>query len=160
MKFNQNKFLTTNFKPRTAEVEVPELKDMFDDLKKDQVPVIVVKSLTRVDMVRMQEAADTNSNLKVLLEAVGGGNAKEAIEGLKQRLGIGEDLPEQAAREIVMVQAGCSEPEINLETAVKLYDTFPMVCTRLITEISRLTSAGWEPGKPGRSIAKPELKTA
>ena len=147
MPFNQNRFLSTSYRPRTAEVKVPELRDIFDDLKDGEIPVFRVKSLSRTDFIRMQDVSERNSNWVALIEAAGANNAKELVEKLKSTLGLNEDMPEGASREIIMLQAGMDDPELSTDAAVKLYETFPMVVTRLINEISRLTNAGWEPGK-------------
>ena len=152
MKFNTSRYLSTKYQPRTAEVEVPELREMFDDLEDGEKPVFIVRSLTRTDFIKMQDVINRNSNIAAVIEAIGsGGSSEPLLEQLKANLGVGDDVPEGAARELVMLEAGMQDPEFTTELAVKLYETHAMVVTRLINEISRLTNAGWEPGKPSGS---------
>lgn len=155
MPFNVNKFVATHFKPRTKEVPVPELRELFDNLKEDEEPVFIVKSLTRVDFIRMQEVVSRDQNWSALLTAAGAGNARQLLEQVKSELGLSDDLPDGAAREIVMLEAGVEEPKLSREAAVKLYDVQPMLVSRLITAISDITNAGWEPGKPKPSTPVP-----
>jgi hypothetical protein len=151
MPFNVNKFVSTHFEPRLGEVPVPELRDWFDDLAEDETPVFQVRSLTRVDFIRMQEASDRDEGWAELITAAGAGNVSALIDATKEQLGLSEDMPETAAREIVMLECGMHEPAFTREASVKLYHAHPMIVLRLITKISEVTNAGWTPGKPSPS---------
>jgi hypothetical protein len=145
MAFNEKKFLSTNFTPRTKDVTVPDLKDFFDP---DTPAVFRVRGLTGQELARVHEAVDKHRNIAGLISGLLSNQTQEKLDSIRAALGVTEDVPAEIARRLEMISIACVDPAISLEAAVRLCETFPIEFYEITTAISELTGKGQLPGKP------------
>ena len=145
MSFNTQKFMNVNFTPRTKEVPVPDLKEWFD---KDETPIFKVRGLTGNELARVHEAVDKHKNISGILDGILSTKSKDKIEAIRAAIGIDADVPSEIAKRLEMLTIGSVDPEISLEVAVKISETFPIEFYQLTTAISELTGQGHISGKP------------
>lgn len=140
------KFLNESLSQRTATVEVPELKDFFDE----DEPKWTIRGLTAAELGRANLAADRGQeNLKALVEAMAGNGDK--AEALRKSMGLSEsEVPADVSRRIELLTAGSVSPKLgqeNRDVSVKLAETFPTIFYNLTNQILNLTGQGAEVGK-------------
>lgn len=145
MSFDSNKFMKQEFKRRTQEVKVPDLKEWFGDSE----PVWVVRGLTGVELARVNEAGSKNVLSSQLLDLVLSKSDRDTVTSLKHQLGLGDDTPADIAKRLEMLVVGAVDPEVSLEVAVKLAETFPIEFSTLTNAVMTLT------GKGSIALAKP-----
>lgn len=145
MAFNEKKFMSTNFTPRTKEVKVPDLADFFDP---NTEPVFRVRGLTGQELARVHEAVDKHRNIAGLISGLFSSQSQEKIDSIRAALGVTEDVPAEIARRLEMLSIACVDPKISLEAAVRLCETFPIEFYDITSTISELTGKGQLPGKP------------
>jgi hypothetical protein len=145
MPFDSKKFMKQEFERRTESVKVPDLKAWFGD----DDPVWVVKGLTGVELARVNEAGSKNVLSAQLLEMVMAKSDKETVASLKQQMGLGDDTPADVAKRLELLVSGSVKPEVSLELAVKLAETFPIEFATLTNSVMTLT------GKGSIALAKP-----
>lgn len=136
--FNSSKFDSTKFEARTGAITIDGLRDFFDE---DEEPEFVVRSLTHAEVAQCAEGAQSDPNLKALLEAAAGHTP--AIKGaVQEMLGKVLDVPVDTKKRILHLTKGSVEPKIDEGTAVKLAETFPIEFTLLTNKILELTGLG------------------
>ena len=140
MGFDANKFDTTNFKHRTAEVMVPELKDFYAEGDK---AVWQVRGLTGEELAIVNEAITANKNLSSLVSAIVSKVTEEKVQAIKESMGLPSDsVPSDIVRRISMLVQGSVEPECSQELAVKIARVHPTVFFKITNKIIDLTGAG------------------
>lgn len=142
-----NKLSNAHFRPRTAEVEVPELAFMFDEGEKQ---VFQVRGLGSEELAQADDAKSRQERLAKAFSAVTAGDA--SAEQLKEVMGLDDNAPASFVRELAMVRLGCVEPELNHSHVLKIAH-HAVVFRRLVNQILHLSGEGPEMGKPGRSTA-------
>ena len=145
MVFDADKFVNTKWEPRTAEIEVPALKDFFDE---DQEPVWKVRGLTGVELGRANEAADRNRDVALIVQKLMSKARSENVDGVMEALGANDGkVPQEVAKRIEMFLIGTVEPKASLELAKTFLKAFPVEFSEITTQIIILTGAGHLPGK-------------
>jgi len=145
MPFDIKKFKKTKFESRKETVPVPSLKDFFDEGEKAE---FVVRGLTGEEFARVREAQQKYQNVSGIIEALAGTDQKEKIQAITESLGIGsEDLPEDMVRRMEIIQLGSVEPELDLETAKKIFQTAPVTAYEITNKIQTLSGQGMMPGE-------------
>ena len=155
MSFDIEKFKNGKLSDRTAEVPVPALASFFG---KDEKAVFTVRGLTGAELGRSNEAVSQNKNIAAIAESVVSPDEKEKIEGMRQLLGLSDDVPDDIVKRHTLLTMGSVEPEIDHTTAVKLAESFPLEFYQLTTKILELTGKGKQMGKPkgsGHKVSKP-----
>lgn len=145
MSFDVKKFQNAKFIQRTEDVKVEALKSFFGE--KEQ-PVFKVRNLSGEELGRVNQAVQKHKDIAKHLDGLLSGNAKEQIEVIKESLGLTDKTPADIARRLEMLQLGCIEPKLDIQTCVKLCTYFPIEFYDLTNTITRLTGLGSELGKP------------
>jgi len=135
--FDTNKFEQSQLSPRTAKVEVKDLKQWFD---KDEDPNWEVKGLTATEMAKAQESASKNKNIISVIEAIA--TDKDKVNALKELLGTDDNVPVELAKRMEHLVQGSINPVVDLSLSVKLAQHFPIVFMQLTTKILELTGLG------------------
>lgn len=145
MPFDVKKFKKSKFENRTENIAVPSLKSFFGE---DETAEFIVRGLTGEEFARVREAQQKYKNVSAIIEALAGTNQREKIEALSESLGIGaEGVPEDMVRRLEMLQLGSVEPEIDLETAKKIFKVAPVTAYELTNRIQALSGQGMLPGE-------------
>ena len=148
MAFDLSKFDQTQFNERVKDIDVPELKVFFAD---DEKPVWKIRGLTGEEIARTREAVERNRAARAeIISAQERGASEAVMMAMKTLLGVGslDTVPDDHVRHLNTLVLGSLAPKIQLEHAVKLAVTFPIVFTQLHNEIYVLTGLGHEPKKP------------
>jgi len=144
MSFDMKGFMKAQFRDRTADVPVPDLKDWFAE---GAEPVIKVRGLTGAELARVNEAAAKNKNLNGMLDALASTNASEKVEAIKESLGFSGKVPDDIAKRAEQLVIGTVDPEFNLEQAVKFFEVFPVEAYQVTNKIMELTGKGKSAGE-------------
>jgi hypothetical protein len=155
MAFNEKKFMKTNFQPRTKKVPVPDLVEFFDE---GTTPEFEVRGLTGPELARTHEAVAKHRDISKLINGLLSGQSGEKIEAIRAALCIDDDVPSEIAKRLEMITIASVNPQITLETAVKLCDTYPIEFYEITGAIINLTGKGQEPGKSKPSGTTPVSK--
>lgn len=140
MTFDIAKFEQRQFRDRTSDISVPELKDFFGE---DEKPSWSVRCLSGEELASANEAVENNRNVEGMITALAAGAGKEKIEGIKEAMGLPcGKAPNELVRRFAMLCAGSVSPECPQNIAVKLAHNFPTTFYKLTNEIIRLTGAG------------------
>ena len=75
----------------------------------------------------------------------GGGDQAEAV---RSALGLTKDTPGEIAKRLEMLVMGSVAPKIELPTAVKLAEAFPIEFLSITNRITELTGQGFDLVKP------------
>jgi hypothetical protein len=150
MKFNPERFEGAAFEPRTKQIKVESLRDFFDAGEGDEegAPCIwTVRGLTGDELARCWDAEKLHKDLGVMLEGV----ASRAALAKKARAAFGLDqktTQPEVAKRLEMLSLGSVDPQIDLPTAVKLAEHFPIEFFELTHAITELTGLGSSLKKP------------
>lgn len=136
--FDRKKFVSEKFERRTKKVTLKDLKPWFGESE----PAWLVRGLTGEELSRVNEAANKNAISSKLLELVMAKTDKETLDAVKAQLGLGDDTPADLARRLEMLSIGSVEPEVDIELAVRLAESFPIEFATLTNEITTLTGLG------------------
>jgi len=149
MPFNVEKFASSTLKQRTARVQVPDLAPFFDEGEPREW---VVRGLTGAELFRANEAAERQKVVGTVAEALA--NDQKSIDAIRNALGINKGTPAELAKRLEMMVAGSVSPEVDLATAVKLAEHFPVEFAMITREITTLTGMGSELVKPAAASPK------
>ena len=143
--FDSKMFMAQAYSVREKAIPVPDLAAYFEDGKE---AAWVVRGLTGNELAKCNEAYENNKQIAAAVDALASGNAKEVIEHLKEAMGMGDDVPRDVTRRMMMLEIASVKPEITLEVAVKMNDKHPIEFFQITNEIALLTGAGSILGKP------------
>ncbi len=145
MAFDATKFSTAQFKDRTFDVPVVELKEFFEDGDKC---VWTVKCLGANEIAIANQAMQANNDLKELVEKLTSTNSTDKIEAIQSAMGLQTgSVPDDIVRRISMLVSGSVEPECDQELAVRISTAYSTVFYRLTNKILSLTGEGMELGE-------------
>lgn len=151
MPFDVNKFNNSPLEKRTDNLEVPELKEFFDD---DENPVWIVRALSGSEIARAQESGDRSKMIGTIVDAMSAGTAKDKQEAVKKIFGVGDDVPDEIAKRIQHLMYGSVSPVIDRTASVRIFEFYPINGFQLTNRILELTGEGAELGKRGGSTVK------
>ncbi len=154
MGFDVKKFGKAKFEPRTEIVAVtsPALTAFFSDGDR---PEFTVRAITGEEMARVNDATSKQKNLAAVVEALAGQAQAEKVSALRESLGLSDDdLPADLARRIEMLRLGCVSPELDLQTAAKIFRVAHVDGYNLSNKILVLSGQGLLVGEPKASGAK------
>ena len=155
MEFDANKFASTSFKRREADMPVPDLRDWFKGIKEKEAPKWRVRGLTGEELARVNEAQARNRNKNAVIDALNSDKSEKVTDAIKELIGTGNSVPDDLARRIEMLTIASVAPECSHQVAVKLAEAFPVEFYDITNKITTLTGLGSEPGKPKRSSGSP-----
>jgi hypothetical protein len=151
MGFDAAKFVSAAFRPRTADVAVPDLRHFFFDLAEGEVPTWKVRGLTGEELARVNESTARNRSRNAIAEALLSKDADKLKEGIQELIGPASTVPDDLAKRLEMLVIGSVEPAVDQQLAVKLSQAFPVEFFQLTNKVTELTGMGAEVGKPQRS---------
>ena len=143
MGLDKEGFLNTTFQPREEGVEVPALAPWFTDLAEGETPSWTVRGLTHQELARAKEAADRSKSVEAVAQALAGGRG-EKVQAIKDVMGTGDDVPQDTAKRMEMLQMGSTDPEADLDLALLMAKAFPVEFQQITDTIVRLTGQGQE----------------
>jgi len=148
MAFDANKFERAQFVPRTKAVEVPALKEFFDE---GSEPQWVVRGLSANELHTAIEASTRVKTLGKVLESIASNGA--GVADARRALGFtGKETPGEVAKRLEMLAVASVDPVIPLNLAVKLAENFPIEFYQLTNEITELTGMGFSLVKPAAAL--------
>lgn len=148
--FDTTKFNNARFETRTKSIEVPLLKDFFQD---GEDVVWNIRALSSEDLAIANLAKEKNQNIGQILVAMMGGVAKDKAEAVKEMVGINDNLPDDIVKRIEILLLGsvdldATDPQ-SRETVIKLSQFYPGTFMRLTNAIYELSGEGPQvAGKP------------
>jgi len=156
MAFDIKKFQGSEFRPRTKEVPVPELREFFD---KKEKPVFVLRNLTGEEIFKAGAAVKRAQNLEEVVKQIASEVTKEKVKGILDALGLGADsIPDEYIIRLRMLKFGCVEPVLDLEDCKKIATCFSSTFTKLTNEINVLSGLGSSLGESKPSGTTPKSK--
>lgn len=161
MKFDSKKFKSTKFEQRTKEVKVTD-KDLkqFFDLKKNEKPVWVVRSLSGEECARANEAKRMGKYMAEVAARVAAairGNASGEVVGkeVAELLGVGGELPDDYSYRLALFEMGSVEPKVDKRLAVLLATRKPEFFYSVTNAIIGLIGEGQTLGESNTSGTTP-----
>lgn len=142
MPFDVDKFDRAELKPRTEVVEVEALAAFFGD----EPPQWTVRGLSATELHRAMEAGKRQSSVEAIVKAIASGG--DQAQAVRKALGLSADTPGEIAKRLEMLVMGSVSPKVELPTAVKLAEAFPIEFLSLTNRITELTGKGADLVKP------------
>lgn len=140
MPFDNNKYMTTNFKPREDWFDFPSLKDFFEEGEK---PGFKVRGLDAEEVATVRMKVDNSQDIQAFVEKLLNRSGAEKAEGILEALGMGEgDTPPDLIRRYEIALLGTVEPELSKQTIVRIARDFPIEFYAWTDRILALTGAG------------------
>lgn len=135
MSFDVQKFMRTQFEPRIEIVDVPTLKEWFND-----EPKWKVRGQTASEIAKSFESAGRNKNLDSIIKAIS--NSQEQVNELKHAIGLSDNVPDDIVKRLEQLVFCSVDPVVDMPAAVKLAETFPVEFYTLTNKIVELTGLG------------------
>jgi hypothetical protein len=154
MAFDLARFAQAEFTPRTQAVPVPGLAAFFG---KGDKPEWVVRSLTSAQLHNAIEAKQRQAGVQTVVDAIASSSEKAAE--IKKALGLSADQPGEIIKRLEMLVAGSVSPVVDMPTAVKLAQTFPIEFLSITSTIAELTGQGFDLVKPPAASRKTPAST-
>lgn len=139
MGFNVDKFTGAKFVPRTKDVPVPGLAQWFGE---GEAAVWKVRGLTGNELNRAMEAQQRRHSVDGIVKAIAASG--DQADAIRAAIGLTKDAPGEVVKRLEMLVTGSVEPAIELPTAVRLAEAFPVEFLQLTNEITMLTGMGHE----------------
>lgn len=140
MTFDINKFDKAQFKDRTFDVKVPELKAFYGE---DEEPLWVCKCLDGEELAKVNEAISANRDMGAVIGALNSNVSKEKLEAVKELMGIQSDaVPKEIVRRVALLTYGSVSPVCTQMMAVKLASSHPTTLYKITNKIIELTGMG------------------
>jgi hypothetical protein len=134
-----NKFTSAEFVNRTGTVPVPDMKDFYP---KGVKPVIKVRSLTALELARVDENVKANADAR--REETVKSLSSEAVDALRTLLKthLDEHTPDSYVKTLNMVHLGMVEPKMEYEQVIKFATVFPIEFRLVFIKVNQLTGRG------------------
>lgn len=143
MPFDVEAFARAKFAPRTAVVKVEALGAFFAP---GESPDWCVRGLSANELHRALEAGKRNASVEAIVKALA--ESGDKAQAVRKALGLTADAPGEIVKRLEMLVMGSTAPAIDLPTAVKLAECFPIEFLQLTNTISELTGLGADLVKP------------
>lgn len=143
MPFNSARFEQAKFEPRKARIAVEALAPFFDP---DEPAEWEVRGLSASELHQAMEASTRQGSIESIIKALA--TKADQAKAIRQALGLAGDTPGEIAKRIEMLVSGSVQPQIDMPTAVKLAENFPIEFLQLTNKISELTGQGADLVKP------------
>ena len=140
MAFDTDKFLSTEYRDRTEDVPVPELKKFFHP---DETPVWVVRALTAEEIARANDELTQNTDISAIITALASSVAKDKAGAVTELMGLSKDnVPGDVVKRISHLMSGSVSPVCPRELAVKLGRDHGVSFFKLTNKILNLSGKG------------------
>jgi hypothetical protein len=139
-----NRFMNSRFEDRTEDVDVPELKEFFDEDKK---PVWKIRALSGVEYGKIQELLEADEAIVEMLRKITSKDSESVADGILNYLGRNEEVSKDTKRRYHILIKGSVDPEIDITFAVRLAENYCMTFYNLTNRIVNLTGKGKKLGK-------------
>ena len=149
MQFLADKFDRAEMAPRTKRVPVEALSSFFT-LEPDEKPMWEVRGLTATELHRAIAAGQRQNSVESIVKAIA--TNADVAQAVRKALGLTTDTPGEIAKRLELLVLGSVEPKIELPTAVKLAERFPIEFMQLTNEIGELTGQGFDLVKPSAAL--------
>jgi hypothetical protein len=143
MGFKVDSFDRAEFTARRASVPVDALAAFFDQ---GEPAVWQVRGLSSAELHRALEAGKRQGSIEQIVRAIAGGG--DQAEAVRAALGLSKDTPGEIAKRLEMLVMGSVAPKVELPTAVKLAEAFPIEFLSITNKITELTGQGFDLVKP------------
>ena len=143
MPFNADRFDATKFEPRTGEVRVDALVDFFED---GEEPLWKVRGMSATELYKTAEARNRQESTVAIVKAIA--NNVDQVTAVRKALGLTSDVPGEIVKRLEMIVIASVAPKIELPTAVKLAENFPIEFMLITNQITELTGRGSDTVKP------------
>jgi hypothetical protein len=143
MPFNADKFDATKFEHRTAEVQVDALAAYFDE---GEPLVWKVRGMSATELYKTAEARNRQESTVAIVKAIA--NNVDQVTAVRKALGLTSDVPGEIVKRLEMLVMASLAPKIELPTAVKLAEHFPIEFMLITNQITELTGRGADVVKP------------
>ncbi len=139
--FDTRAFMRAEFQPREGTVDVSKsaLKEFFHD---GNQAVWKVRGLTANEIARSNEASERNGRLETLINAMTTQNRLDIADGVKEMIGIGDDVHSEIAKMLEHLIFGSINPEVPRELAVRIATVAPVEFYMISRKIMELTGLG------------------
>jgi len=134
------KFKNARFERRTAAVPVPSLSIFAEEGV--TTCKIDVQGLTGEEVAVARERVKTNNGLVEVIEKFAGGTVPEAVEALREKLGLSDDLPGDAVYRLAVLEFGIVGRPFDRPECVRLFNAHPEAFYSLTSKILELTGVG------------------
>lgn len=143
MAFNADRFDSTKFEPRTADVRVEALAQFFDE---GEDPVWKVRGMTASELYKTTEARNRQESTVAIVKAIA--SNVDQVTAVRKALGLTADVPGEIVRRLEMMVLASVSPQVELPTAVRLAENFPVEFMLITNQITELTGRGADVVKP------------
>ena len=143
MAFNASKFMSDKLAARQEAVPVPALVAWFDE---GEAPEWIVRGLSANELQLAVEAKARRESIDNIVEAL---QANDQAQAVRAMIGLTKGSPAEIVKRLEMLVIGSVAPKIELPTAVKLAEAFPIEVLTLTNKITALTGLG-------RGLVKPD----
>lgn len=149
MGFDVDRFRKSTLKLRTAEVKLPEMQDWFAE---GEEAAFIVRGLDGEEFYHVRQAAAKRADIQAIVSRLTAGDGSAIASAIDEFYG---SVPEEFARRVEILIYGCVEPELDRQTAMKLYRHFPVSAHSLADAILRCSGEGSVPGESKGSGVTP-----
>jgi len=140
MGFDTEKFNSTKYTDRLAEIEVPELAKFFEEA---DAHIWVVKCVGANEIAKSNDAAKNNKELIEIVTALAGEQGPERTEAIKEAMGItSSSVQTDVVRRISLLVSASVDPICDQNTAVRISNFHGNVFYRLTNKILSLIGEG------------------
>lgn len=140
MAFDSTKFLNTEYRDRTEDVPVPELKKYFDD---DETPVWTVRCLTASEIGRANDEVSMNADVAAIVSKLASSMAKDKADAINEMICLDPDkVPNDIVKRISQLMSGSVNPKCSREFAVKIGQDHGVTFYKLTNRILELSGKG------------------
>jgi len=143
MGFNADKFDRAEMKPRTMRVPVPALAEWFGE---GEAAEWEIRGLNATELHHALQAEERNSLIGGIVKAISASG--DVAQAVRKAVGLTQDTPGEIAKRLEMLVMGSVNPKVEMPTAVKLAERFPIEFLHITSDISLLTGKGYDLVKP------------
>lgn len=143
MAFDLDRFQQARFEPRRDSLTVDALAAFFND---GEPPEWHVRGLNSNELHRALEAGKRQGSIESIVRALAASG--DQANAVRQALGLTTGTPGEIAKRLEMLVMASERPRIEMPTAVKLAECFPIEFLSITNRISELTGQGFDLVKP------------
>ena len=138
MTFDRDRFMSSKFEPRTADVQIKnsDLTEFFES----EEPVWKVRGMTGEELGKVMEAVQNTERIQEAVRALLSDSSPDIVEGVRKL--FNRERPDDVIKRIESLVLASVEPECDLQMAVKVLKHFPVEFYAITNKINALTGLG------------------
>lgn len=152
--FDLARFAQAEFRPRTQRVPVPGLQAFFAPGSPAEWEVA---SLNATQLHNAIEAKQRQAVVASVVDAIA--SSGDRAQEVRKALGLAGEVPGEVVKRLEMLVAGSVAPKVDMPTAVKLANAFPVEFLQLTNTILEITGQGHDLVKPAAASPKTPAST-